>query len=196
MSDYNEFDANSEVRMSPREQGYPDPAVPSRPFPGASLYGKSKAASRPAVPQLRQDSVRDARLPLSENQMAQEICDATEQYLAMRQKNSPVWLPYVAGALITGFAILVGYQQVQINGLNQQLSQINDNVKGTDLRNQIEAHGSKLEALDARMTYMDSKLAAVTQMAQASQEKWHEQESKGNIFQQAVKNIGHTLGLN
>src|SRR6476659_9911854 len=54
--------------------------------------------------------------------------------------------PYLLGGIV---AFLV-FQQVQISHLSQELQQINDSVKSSDVRTRLDATDTKLREIDTR----------------------------------------------
>ena len=102
--------------------------------------------------------------------------------------------PYILGAVVAVLALLLIYQQTQINRLSQELSLVNDHLKSSDVRDRLDAHEAKLEAIDTRLTYLDSKITAADAKGQTALAKLKAQEDN-DIFGNAIKNIKHTFGI-
>jgi hypothetical protein len=102
--------------------------------------------------------------------------------------------PYLVGAVIAVLVAFLVFQQVQISHLSQELQQINDSVKSSDVRNRLDAVDQKLQEVDNRLGYLDSKINAVDQKAQISLEKWKAQEDN-DFFGNMIKGIKQGLGI-
>jgi hypothetical protein len=102
--------------------------------------------------------------------------------------------PYILGAVVTSLVLVLVYQQTQISRLSKDLGQVNDNLKSSDVRDRLDSHERKLEELNTRLTYLDSKVSATDGKAQAALAKLKAQEDN-DFFGNAIKNLKHTFGL-
>lgn len=102
--------------------------------------------------------------------------------------------PYLLGATIAVLVAFLVFQQVQISHLSQEMQQINDSVKSSDVRTRLDATDTKLQEIDNRLSYLDSKINATDQKAQTSLDKWKAQEDN-DFFGNMVKGIKQGLGI-
>lgn len=107
----------------------------------------------------------------------------------------PFWQASLVGAFVAGLVLFLMYQQMQLNHLANELGAVNDNMRSSDVRDRLTANDAKLQDLNNRLNYLDSKINAVDQKAQTSLDKWKAQENRGNFFTDAINNIGKSLGL-
>lgn len=105
-----------------------------------------------------------------------------------------VMKPYLLGATVAILLAFLVFQQVQISHLSQELQQINDSVKSSDVRTRLDAADTKLQDVDQRLSYLDSKINATDQKAQTSLDKWKAQEDN-DFFGNMVKGIKQSLGI-
>jgi hypothetical protein len=99
--------------------------------------------------------------------------------------------------LLTALVILgatLVYQQTQINRLSQELGLVNDHLKSSDVRDRLDAHDTKLDELNARLTYLDSKVSATEGKAQSALAKLKEQEDN-DFIGNAIKALKQTFGI-
>lgn len=99
--------------------------------------------------------------------------------------------------LIVALAIMASmlvYQQNQIGRLNKELGLVNDNLKNSDVHDRLDAQETKLQELNNRLTYLDSKVSATDEKAQIALNKLKIQEDN-DFFGNAIKAIKHTFGI-
>jgi len=101
---------------------------------------------------------------------------------------------FLVTILLVALVGMVVYQQGQINHLNQELGMVSDNLKSSDFKDRLDAHEAKLEALNTRLAYLDSKISASDEKAQVALNKLKAQEDN-DIFGNAIKAIKQTFGL-
>lgn len=102
--------------------------------------------------------------------------------------------PFVLVAAFVILGVTLVYQQNQINRLNQELGLVSDNLKSSDVRDRLDAHDTQLQELNARLTYLDSKISATEGKAQVALAKLKEQEDN-DFIGNAIKAIKRTFGL-
>jgi hypothetical protein len=102
--------------------------------------------------------------------------------------------PYLLGGVVAVLVAFLVFQQVQISHLSQELQQVDDSVKSSDVRTRLDATDTKLQEVDQRLSYLDSKINATDQKAQASLDKWKAQEDN-DFFGNIIKGIKQNLGI-
>lgn len=102
--------------------------------------------------------------------------------------------PYLIGAVIAGLVLFLVYQQMQISQLTKDLAQVSDSMKTSDVRTRLESQEASLGELNNRLAYLDSKINATDQKAQAalSRIKAHED---ADIIGNAIKGLKQTFGI-
>lgn len=102
--------------------------------------------------------------------------------------------PYLVGAVIAALVAFLVVQQVQISHLSKELQQVSDNVKSSDVRTRLESQEESLDELNSRLAYLDSKINATEQKAQAalSRIKAHEE---ADVIGNMIRSIKQGLGI-
>jgi hypothetical protein len=123
------------------------------------------------------------------------MCSGSE--LAMQsaaQSEGATLKPYLIGAVIAVLIAFLVVQQVQINHLSKELQQVSDNVKSSDVRTRLESQEESLDELNSRLAYLDSKINATEQKAQAalSRIKAHEE---ADVIGNMIRSIKQGLGI-
>jgi hypothetical protein len=174
MSDHTTFDASNEatgnVAANTAARSKTHASAPARPLP----FMRESQADAPSYGQPQ---------------------PFTQPVSASGGGKSSAWKAYLTGAVVAGLVMVLFYQQSQISTLSRELGAVNDNVRSSDVRSRLDADDAKLQELNTRLSYMDSKITAVDQKAQISLDKWRAQEKKGNFITDILDNIGHSLGL-
>ena len=99
--------------------------------------------------------------------------------------------------LLTALVILgamVAYQQTQLNRLGQEVGLMSNHLKTSDVSDRLDAHEAKLQALETRITYLDSKIAATDEKSQVALNKLKAQEDN-DFFGHAIQSIKRTFGF-
>lgn len=116
---------------------------------------------------------------------------------AMRHGTIPAPSPMKSLLVTVILVALVGmvvYQQGQINRLNKELGLVSDNLKSSDFKDRLDAHEAKLETLNTRLSYLDSKISASDEKAQVALNKLKAQEDN-DIVGNAIKALKQTFGF-
>jgi hypothetical protein len=120
-------------------------------------------------------------------------------YARMPQSQPPnpgnSWKSYLLGAIMAVLVSVLVFQQLQINRLSEELGMVSDDVRRSDVRSRLSAVEEKLQQTDNRLTYLDTKITAVDQKAQASLNKWREQENRPNFVMDLWNRVSEGLGF-
>jgi len=145
------------------------------PTSNASLPDAKPHASQPAFPSAGADMA-----------MSQQAPPKGQPHFFMK--------PYLVGAVIAALVLFLGYQQMQISQLSNELGQVSDSMKTSDVRTRLESQEASLGELNTRLAYLDSKINATDQKATAalSRIKAHED---GDVIGNMLKGLKQTLGI-
>ena len=124
------------------------------------------------------------------------MCEGSQ--LAQQRNHQPssgfAVKPYLIGGVIAVLVAFLVAQQVQISHLSNELQAVSDNVKSSDVRTRLESQEESLDELNSRLAYLDSKINATDQKAQAalSRIKAHEE---ADVIGNMIRSIKQGLGI-
>lgn len=102
--------------------------------------------------------------------------------------------PYIIGGIIVALVLFLGYQQLQISKLTNDLSNVTDSVKSSDVKSRLETQEQSLGELNTRLAYLDSKINATDQKAQEALNRIKAHEDN-DVIGNMVKGIKQTFGI-
>lgn len=97
---------------------------------------------------------------------------------------------YIAAAILTALILLVGYQQVQLGHLSSELNTLRGDVRGGETRGHLEALDAKLQEMNTRLTYLDSKIMSTDQKAQSALDRIKANEEKADWLGNFLRGLG------
>lgn len=86
--------------------------------------------------------------------------------------------------------LVVGYQQVQIGRLSNELGVVSGDVRSGETRGHLEALDAKLQEMNTRLTYLDSKIVSTDQKAQSALDRIKLNEEKADWFGNLLRGLG------
>jgi hypothetical protein len=102
--------------------------------------------------------------------------------------------PYIVGGIIVALVLFLGYQQMQISKLTNDLSTVTDSVKSSDVKSRLETQEQSLGELNTRLAYLDSKINATDQKAQEALNRIKAHEDN-DVIGNMVKGLKQTFGI-
>lgn len=102
--------------------------------------------------------------------------------------------PYMIGGIIVALVLFLGYQQMQISKLTNDLSTVTDSVKSSDVKSRLETQEQSLGELNTRLAYLDSKINATDQKAQEALNRIKVHEDN-DVIGNMVKGLKQTFGI-
>lgn len=94
------------------------------------------------------------------------------------------------GSVVLILFFLLGYQQVQIGRLFNELTALRSDAQSGETRGHLQALDARLQEMNTRLTYLDSKIASADQKAQAALDKIRINEEKADWLGNILKTIG------
>jgi hypothetical protein len=91
---------------------------------------------------------------------------------------------------LTALVLIVGYQQMQISRLSSELGVVSGDVRSGETRGRLEALDAKLQEVNTRLTYLDSKIVSTDQKAQAALDRIKVNEQKADWFGNLLRGLG------
>jgi uncharacterized protein HemX len=97
---------------------------------------------------------------------------------------------YIVVAALTALILLVGYQQAQLARLSGELDTIRGDMRSGETRGHLEALDAKMQEMNTRLSYLDSKIISVDQKAQSALDKIKANEEKADWFGNILRGLG------
>lgn len=115
---------------------------------------------------------------------------------ASSYSTSPVPIPrnsapnYLLVVVLTALVLVIGYQQMQITRLSADISVVSGDVRSGETRGRLEALEARQQEMNTRLTYIDSKITATDEKAQAAMNRIKLNEEKADWFGNILRSIG------
>jgi septal ring factor EnvC (AmiA/AmiB activator) len=96
----------------------------------------------------------------------------------------------LAGLFLVVCVLFIGYQQIQINRLSNELTTLRKDLRNVEMLDRLNTLEAQLQALNARLNYLDSKIVTTDRKAQTAMDTIKTNEEKADWFGNLLRGLG------